>query len=113
MTAEPLRDVPDAYRIRTKPVVFNLGPGDRHGNRSSALGSDSIWGDCRLRVGVSVDVEEEASLAFLLEELGGQVLGVGRRQALGDGIRKEVDLLETRTNGDRRDHVQAARPRGL
>src|SRR5204863_3545817 len=113
MVAEPLGDVPDADAIRTKPVALDLRPGDRHGYWRPTAGADRIRRDRRLRVGVAVDVEEETALALLFGELGREVLGVGRRQTLGDGVGKAVDLLESRTNRNRSDHVQPARARGL
>ena len=113
MVAEPFGNVPDADHIRSKPVALDLGPGDRHGNWGATLGPDRIRRDRRLRVGVSVDVEEETALALLFGELGGQVIRVRGCQPLGESIGKKMDLLESRTNGDGRDHVQPARARGL
>src|SRR5213594_1016906 len=104
MVAEPLGDVPDADRIRTKRLALDLRPGDRHGDWRSAFGSDRVRGDRRLRIGVAVDDEEETPFASLFGELGRQVLGVIGRQALGDRVGKAVDLLESGTDGDRRDY---------
>ncbi len=113
MVAEPLRDIPDADAVRPQPITLDIGPGDRDGDWRSSTGSHSIWRDRRLRVGVAVDVEEEASFALLLGELGGQVIRVGSGQPLGDGIGEDVDLVKGGTNGDRRDHVQAPGARRL
>src|SRR5438876_25186 len=38
---------------------------------------------------------------------------LGRRQSLGERVGREVDILESWTNRDRRDHMQPAGARGL
>ena len=89
------------------PILIELVPGDRSGNRSAFAGAGGVGHDRGRAALVAQPVEEDAALALHLADVGGEALRVG----LGDGAREafgEVgDLVPMRRGVERRDDVHA------
>src|SRR5256884_5397056 len=73
---QPVPDVAHGHAIGPESVILDIRPRDRHGNRGCRPGSDRVGCDDGLAVGVPVDIDEEPAFALLLDELGGQMIGV-------------------------------------